>query len=305
MRIFKIKNNVKVKGREMKDYLVKALAFNGEVRAYAVRSTEVVKKAQELFNSYPTATAALGRTLSIASLMGAMLKGDDDLTIRIDGGGPINGIVVRANANGEVSGYMGNPGVHFQYNSGKLNVGMAVGAAGHIQVTKDLGLKNMFTTTSEIVSGEIAEDFTHYFLQSEQIPSSVGAGVLVDVDNKPISAGAFIIQVMPNVKEETIVEIEKRLEKITPISTMIQEGATPEEILNTLLGSENVQIVDKHDVTYKCNCSKERFERGIIALGEKEISKIFEENNNEVIETECHFCLKKYTYSKEDLNLIK
>ncbi len=288
----------------MKDYLVKALAFDGEIRAYAVRATNIVKKAQELFNSYPTATAALGRTLSIASLMGAMLKGDDDLTIRIDGGGPINGIVVRANASGDVSGYMGNPGVHFQYNSGKLNVGMAVGTTGYIQVTKDLGLKNMFTTTSEIVSGEIAEDFTHYFLQSEQIPSSVGAGVLVDVDNKPMSAGAFIIQVMPNVKEETIVEIEKRLEKITPVSTMIKDGATPEDILISLLGNDNIQFVGKQDVNYKCNCSKERFERGIIALGEKEIEEIFSENGDNPIETECHFCLKKYYFNKDEIKKI-
>ncbi len=285
----------------MKDYVVKSLAFDGEIRAYAIRSTNIVKEGQKIFNSYPTATAAFGRVLSIASLMGTMLKDNSDLTIRIDGQGPISGIVVRADSLGNVSGYMGNPGVHFQYASGKLNVGMAVGTHGSIQVTRDLGMKNIYTTTSEIVTGEIAEDFTHYFLQSEQIPSSVGAGVLVETDNIPTASGAFIIQVMPNASDNTISEIERRLGNIEPISKMIEKGFTPEEILYELLGKDNVAILDKMEVSYKCNCSKERFEKGIIALGKKEIEQIFSENNGKDIETECHFFLKKYYFNEKEV----
>ncbi len=283
-----------------KDYLLKAVAFDGEIRVYVARTTKMVEHAQKLTNSYPSASAAFGRTLTVASMMGAMLKGDDNLTIRIDGKGPINGILVNANANGNVKGYIGNPGVHFQYNTGKLNVGMTVGNDGFINVTKDLAIGGMYTSTSKLVSGEIGDDFAYYFTQSEQVPSTVAVGVLVNTDNTIMSAGGYIVQAMPNITEETLVKVEEAIGKMAPVSELINNGETPESILKMICGDNDCKILDKQEVKYHCDCSKDKFKRGLISLGKDELDQAFDESENGLIETSCHFCNNKYQFDRTE-----
>ncbi|MDN4608832.1 Hsp33 family molecular chaperone HslO [Sporosarcina highlanderae] len=284
----------------MNDYLIKALAFNGTIRAYAVDSTNAVAEAQRRHQVWPTATAALGRTMTAGLMMGTMLKGNEKLTVKVEGNGPAGPIVVDANANGEVRGYITHPQTHFELNeNGKLDVRRAVGTEGMLTVVKDLGLRDFFTGQVPIVSGEIAEDFTQYFVVSEQVPSAVALGVLVNPDNTVKAAGGFVIQVMPGATDETITELEQKLANIEPISRMIDRGLTPEEILNEVLGTKNVEVLDKMDVTFSCNCSKERFGNAIIGLGEQEIREMIDEDGQ--AEAECHFCLEKYLYPKEEL----
>lgn len=284
----------------MGDYLVRGLAFNGSVRAFAVDSTQTVGEAQRRHMMWPTASAALGRTMTGGVMLGAMLKGDNKVTVKVEGGGPIGAILVDSDARGGVRGYVTNPQTHFDLNKkGKLDVRRAVGTEGMLSVVKDLGLRENFTGQTPIVSGEIAEDFTYYFAVSEQVPSSVGLGVLVDTDNTILAAGGFIIQLMPNADEETIQLLEKQLSTIQPVSTMIQRGLTPEEVLEEVLGKGNVQILDKMPVSFECNCSKERFANGILGLGQQEIQEMIDEDG--MAEAQCHFCLETYRYSKEEL----
>ncbi|GKV70365.1 33 kDa chaperonin [Sporosarcina sp. NCCP-2716] len=284
----------------MNDYLVKALAFDGTIRAYAATTTGAVGEMQRRHYSWPTATAAIGRTMTATVMMGAMLKGDDKLTAKVDGGGPLGAIVTDADAHGHIRGYALNPQTHFDLNAqGKLDVRRAVGTDGMLTVVKDLGLRDMFTGQTPIVSGEIAEDFTQYFVVSEQVPSAVALGVLVNPDNTVKASGGFILQVMPGAEEETIAELEQRIGRMEPISKMIDRGLSPEEVLAEVLGTENVRVVDKMDVSFRCNCSKERFGTAIKSLGEAEILQMIEEDGQ--AEAECHFCLEKYVYSKEEL----
>src|SRR4051794_33168064 len=259
----------------MKDYLVKALAYDGNIRAYAVRTTATISEAQRRHQTWRTASAALGRTLTAGVMMGAMLKGEDKLTIKINGGGPLGPIVVDSNAKGEVRGYVTNPEVDFESNEhGKLDVRRAVGTDGILAVVKDTGLRDFFSGQVPLVSGELGEDFTYYFVTSEQVPSSVGVGVLVNPDNSILAAGGFIIQLMPGTSEDTISKIEKRLSTITPVSKMIQNGMTPEEILTEILGEGNVNILEKMDVQFSCQCSRERIATALISLGQAEIRDI-------------------------------
>ncbi|BDH59947.1 heat shock protein Hsp33 [Ureibacillus massiliensis 4400831 = CIP 108448 = CCUG 49529] len=284
----------------MSDYLVRALAFNGNVRAFATRTTETVGEAQRRHNTWPTATAALGRSITAGVMMGAMLKGEDKLTIKIEGNGPIGPLLVDSNAKGEVRGFVTNPQVHFELNNvGKLDVRRAVGTEGAITVVKDLGLRDMFSGQTPIVSGEIAEDFTYYFAVSEQVPSSVGLGVLVNPDNSVLASGGFIIQLMPGCDDETITKIETQLSSIEPVSKMIEKGYTPEEILEAVLGEGNVQILNSMPVAFTCQCSKERFGAAIISLGVGEIQEMIDEDGG--AEAECHFCLEKYYFDKAEL----
>lgn len=284
----------------MSDYLVRALAFNGNVRAFATRTTETVGEAQRRHNTWPTATAALGRSITAGVMMGAMLKGEDKLTIKIEGNGPIGPLLVDSNAKGEVRGLVTNPQVHFELNNvGKLDVRRAVGTEGAITVVKDLGLRDMFSGQTPIVSGEIAEDFTYYFAVSEQVPSSVGLGVLVNPDNSVLASGGFILQLMPGCDEETITKIETHLSSIEPVSKMIEKGYTPEEILEAVLGEGNVQILNSMPVSFTCQCSKERFGAAIISLGVGEIQEMIDEDGG--AEAECHFCLEKYYFDKAEL----
>ncbi len=288
----------------MKDYLVKALGYNGQVRAYAVSTTETVAEAQRRHYTWPTASAALGRAMTAGVMMGAMLKGEEKLTIKVEGGGPIGTILVDSNAKGEVRGYVTNPQTHFDLNEhGKLDVRRAVGTDGMLTVVKDIGLKDYFTGQTPIVSGELGDDFTYYFVTSEQVPSSVGVGVLVNPDNTIKAAGGFILQLMPGTEEETIAAIEERLQTITPISKMIESGMTPEDILAELLGKDNVQILETMPVSFQCQCSRERIESALISLGSKEIRNIIEEEGK--AEANCHFCNEKYQFSKEELEQLE
>jgi molecular chaperone Hsp33 len=285
---------------DMGDYLVRGLGFNGNIRAFAVDTTQTVAEAQKRHMTWPTASAALGRTMTGGVMMGAMLKGDNKVTIKVDGGGPIGAILVDSNARGGVRGYVSNPQTHFELNEkGKLDVRRAVGTEGMLSVVKDLGLRDNFTGQTPIVSGEIAEDFTYYLAISEQVPSSVGLGVLVDTDNSILAAGGFIVQLMPDTDDETISKIEERLSGIEPVSKMIQRGLSPEGILEEVLGKGNVQILDTMPVSFECNCSKERFANGILGLGQQEIQEMIDEDG--MAEAQCHFCLETYHYSKEEL----
>ncbi|MEK3764212.1 MULTISPECIES: Hsp33 family molecular chaperone HslO [unclassified Solibacillus] len=284
----------------MKDYLVRAIAFDGQVRAFATNTTETVGEAQRRHNTWPIVSAALGRSMTASVMMGAMLKGDDKVTIKIEGNGPIGPMVIDADAKGDVRGFVTNPHVHFELNEhGKLDVRAGVGTEGALTVVKDLGLRDMFSGQTPIVSGEIAEDFTYYFASSEQVPSSVGLGVLVNPDNTILAAGGFIIQLMPGCNEETIEEIERRLSSIEPVSKMIEKGYSPEQILDAVLGEGNVQILTSMPVQFQCQCSKERFGAAIISLGVGEIQEMIDEDGG--AEAQCHFCLEKYQFDKNEL----
>ncbi|EOO05913.1 chaperonin [Bacillus cereus str. Schrouff] len=289
----------------MKDYLVKALAFDGEVRAYSVRTTNTVSEAQRRHDTWRTASAALGRSLTAGTMMGAMLKGDQKLTIKVEGNGPIGPILVDAHANGDVRGYVTNPHVDFEgTEQGKLRVYQAVGTEGFVTVIKDIGMREPFIGQSPIVSGELGEDFTYYFAVSEQTPSSVGVGVLVNGDDSVLAAGGFILQIMPGAQEETISFIEDRLQKIPPVSTLIERGLSPEELLYAVLGEDKVKVLEAMDVQFNCTCSRERIESVLISLGKTELEQIREEE--EETEVHCHFCNERYKFSKEDItNLIE
>jgi molecular chaperone Hsp33 len=288
----------------MNDYLIKALAYDGQVRAYAVSSTETIGEAQRRHQTWPTASAALGRSMSASVMMGAMLKGEEKITVKIEGGGPIGPILVDSNAKGEVRGYVTHPQVHFDLNAqGKLDVRRAVGTEGFLTVIKDIGMREHFTGQVPLVSGELGEDFTYYFASSEQVPSSVAVGVLVNPDNTILAAGGFIIQLLPGVAEEVISHIENRLTQIEPVSKMIEKGLTPEEILEEVIGKGELKILEKMPVSFTCTCSKERFGDAIISLGAEEITDMIE--TDEQAEVQCHFCNEIYVFSKDELEELK
>ncbi|MEY8604722.1 Hsp33 family molecular chaperone HslO [Staphylococcus nepalensis] len=282
------------------DYIVKALAYGGQIRAYSALTTESVQEAQTRHYTWPTASAALGRTMTATLMMGAMLKGEQKLTVTVDGQGPIGKIIADADANGHVRGYVTNPQTHFPLNNvGKLDVGRAVGSNSALTVVKDVGLKDYFSGSSPLVSGELGDDFTYYFAKSEQTPSSVGLGVLVNPDNSIKAAGGFIIQVMPGAEEETINKLEEVINNMTPVSKLIDQGLTPEEILFEVLGEDNVQILENMLTSFECNCGHEKFLNAIKGLGQAEIESMINEDHG--AEAECHFCRNKYQYSESEL----
>ena len=289
----------------MNDYAVKSYAYNKEVRIYTASSTHLVEESRRIHQTWPTATAALGRTLTVSAMMGLMYKDEETITVRIKGDGPIGSLLVEANAKGEVRGEISNPRVYLKYEDGpkkgKLNVGAAVGR-GFLHVTKDLKMKDYFTSSSELQTGEIGDDFTYYFALSEQTPSSVGVGVLVAPDMHVLAAGGYILQLMPNVREETIKKIEEVIKSIPPMSTLIQEGKTPEDILH-LLACGTEHILEKHPISYTCHCTKDGFSRSLSALDEKTLHELIHEDGG--AEIECHFCGKKYHFSKEELETIR
>ncbi len=284
----------------MKDYLAKAYAFDGRVRLYAARTTNLVYEAQKIHGLWPSSSAALGRLLSGGVIMGAMYKENQELTIRIESDGPIEGMVVTTNANGGVRGYVGNPKLFFQYNSGDINVSQAVGN-GKMHVTKDLKVRDIFTSTAALQTGEIAEDMAYYFTASEQIPSAVSLGVKVDTDNTVLHAGGFILQRMPGCPDETISLIEERLNKIKPSTKMLEEGYTPEEMIQEITQGDH-KILHTMDLAYTCDCSREKFERGLISLGGEQLEQIKKEDGQ--IETVCHFCQSKYTFDEKQINTL-
>ncbi|MDC3414849.1 Hsp33 family molecular chaperone HslO [Aquibacillus sp. 3ASR75-11] len=288
----------------MNDHLIKATAFDGMIRAYAIRSTKTVEEARRRQGTWATASAALGRTITITAMMGAMLKGEDKITVKVEGGGPLGAIIVDGNAKGEVRGYVSNPHVDFELNEkGKLDVSRAVGTEGTLSVVKDLGLKENFTGQVPIVSGEISEDFTYYFAKSEQIPSAAGAGVLINPDHTVLASGGFLIQVLPGAEDETIASIENKITTIPSISNLIRDGKTPTEILDIIVGKDNMKIHQTLSVQYTCHCSKERISLGIKGLGTEEINKMIEEDHG--AEATCHFCNERYTFDLEELEALK
>lgn len=288
----------------MNDYLVKALAYDKEVRAYAVHTTATIGEAQRRHNTWPTTSAALGRSMTAGAMLGAMLKGEEKLTVKIEGGGPIGSILVDANAKGEVRGYVSNPQTHFDLtDQGKLDVKRAVGTDGVMTISKDIGLQHPFVGQIPLMSGEIGEDFTSYLLHSEQTPSAVGVGVLVNPDHTIQTAGGFMIQLLPGAGEETIRAIEDRLKEIPSISVMIAEGVTPEEMLEQVLGVGNVNILESMPVQFQCQCSEERISNAIISLGSAEIQDMIDTDGQ--AEANCHFCNETYHFTKEHLEELK
>ncbi|NGZ78147.1 Hsp33 family molecular chaperone HslO [Saccharibacillus alkalitolerans] len=286
---------------EERDYLVRGTALGGKVRAFAVRSTNLVEELRRRHDTFPTATAALGRTLTTAAMMGAMLKGEEKLTIQVKGSGPLGQIVADANAKGEVRGYVDHPHVHLPSNAmGKLDVAGAVGTEGFLYVTKDLGLKEPYRGSVPIVSGELGEDFTYYFAASEQTPSAVGIGVLVAPDNSVISAGGLIVQLLPGLSDEEIDAIERAISTLPPVSALIDQGLSPEELIKWVLPDVNIQ--ESLDVVFRCECSRERVERTLISLGSEEIQGIIDDQG--VAEVVCHFCNETYQFEREDLEQI-
>lgn len=287
----------------MADYLIKALAFDGRIRVQTIDTTEMVNIAQQRHKTWPTASAALGRTMTAATMMGAQLKDNNKLTVTIEGRGPIGAIIVDTNAKGETRGYVTNPQIHFDLNDrGKLDVARAVGTDGFISVVKDLGLRDNFTGRVPLVSGEIGDDFTNYFAQSEQIPTAVGVGVLVNPDNSIKASGGFLIQLLPGADNELISAVEKRLSDIPPISKLIEGGQSPEDILDTLFGNSNYKIIDKMAVTFQCQCNKEKISQAIKGLGKAEIKDMIEKDHG--AEADCHFCRKTYHLTENDLKDI-
>jgi len=288
----------------MSDYLVKALAYSGFVRAYAVNATETIGEAQRRHDTWNTSSAALGRTMIGALMLGATLKGEDKMTVKVEGNGPAGAIVVDSNGKGEVKGYIKNPHISLPLNEiGKIDVRGAVGTEGMFTVIKDLGLKEPFSGQTPIVSGEIGEDFTYYLAVSEQIPSAVGVSVLVDTDDSVKTAGGFMIQIMPGASDEIIDQIEERLKETTRISTLLDEGQTPEKILQNLLATSDVEFLEKMPVQFKCDCSKEKFASAILTLGADQIQELIDQDHG--AEAVCTFCNNKYEYSEEELYELK
>lgn len=284
----------------MKDYIVRATAAGAQIRAFAATTQNLVEQAREAHGTSPVATAALGRLLTAGAMMGTMLKGEKDLlTLQIKGDGPIHGITVTADSSARVKGYVDYPKVMLPPNGlGKLDVGGAVGN-GMLTVIRDLGLKEPYVGQTVLQTGEIAEDLTYYFAASEQIPSTVGLGVLMEKDNTVKRAGGFILQLMPFAEDEVIEKLEENLKKMSSVTSILDEGKTPEELLAVVLEGIELEITDTVPTEFYCNCDKKRIEKAIISIGEKDIKEMIEEGKE--IEVKCHFCNSAYTFSVEEL----
>lgn len=287
----------------MNDYIIRATAANDQIRAFAAVTTEMVETAREHHNTSPVATAALGRLLTAGAMMGSMMKGEKDvLTLQIKAGGPLQGITVTADSQGNVKGYVGNPDVCIPANSkGKLDVAGAVGP-GFLTVIKDMGLKEPYSGQVMLQTCEIAEDLTYYFATSEQVPSAVGLGVLMNKNNTVRQAGGFIVQLMPFAEEEVISRLEQNIQKINSVTNLLEEGHTPESLLEKVLEGFDVQINEKMDTRFRCNCSKERVAKALISIGRKELNEMIQEGKP--IEMNCHFCNTNYNFTVEELKEI-
>jgi molecular chaperone Hsp33 len=283
----------------MKDEIVRGTAWNGGIRVFAARTTELVSELQRRHGTFPTATAALGRAATAAAMMGVMLKGSEKLTVQVKGDGPLGQIVIDANVVGEIRGYVDHPQVHLASNNqGKLDVAGAVGRNGYLHVIKDLGLKEPYTGSVPIISGELGEDFTLYFAESEQIPSAVGLGVLVDKDGTVLHSGGYIVQVMPGLPDAQLERLENAISGMPHVTALLAQGETPESLLHFLVG-EDLTIHQTIEPVFKCKCSRERFEKVLITLGKKEIRSMIEEDGK--AELHCHFCNEKYLFDADEL----
>lgn len=284
----------------MNDYMIRATAADGQIRAFAATTKEMVETAKNAHNTSPIATAALGRLMTAAAMMGSDLKGEGELlTLRIEGDGPIGGLLVTADGKGDVKGYTFNPDVMLPPNAqGKLDVGGSLGL-GVLSVIKDIGLKEPYVGQTQLITGEIAEDLTYYFATSEQVPSSVALGVLMNKDNTVRQAGGFIIQLLPGASDEIIDRLEAKLSGISSITSLLDAGKTPEEILTDILGEFGLEILKKTPVQFHCDCERSRVEKAIISIGRKEIQDMI--NEGKEIEVNCQFCNKHYKFSVDEL----
>lgn len=287
----------------MNDYIIRATAANDQIRAFAAVTTQMVETAREHHNTSPVATAALGRLLTAGAMMGSMMKGEKDvLTLQIKAGGPLQGITVTADSQGNVKGYVGNPDVCIPANSkGKLDVAGAVGP-GFLNVIKDMGLKEPYSGQVMLQTCEIAEDLTYYFATSEQVLSAVGLGVLMNKNNTVRQAGGFIVQLMPFAEEEVISRLEQNVQKINSVTSLLEEGHTPESLLEKVLEGFDMQINEKTDTRFHCNCTRERVEKALISIGRKELNEMIQEGKP--IEMNCHFCNTNYTFTVEEMKEI-
>lgn len=287
----------------MNDRMVRATAANAQIRAFACTTRDTVEAARKAHNTSPVMTAALGRLLSAGAMMGWMLKADDDLiTLKIQGDGPGQGLTVTADSHGNVKGYAWVPDVIVPAKpNGKLDVSGALGN-GILSVVRDMGLKDPYVGQVALQTGEIAEDLTYYFAASEQVPSSVGLGVLMNRDNTVAQAGGFIVQLMPFASDEVIEKLEENLKNVTSVTSLLTEGKSPEELLSVVLDGLEMEVVDSHPVQFSCNCHREKIEKVLISLGKKEIKDMIDDGKP--IEVNCHFCNKNYTFSIEELKKL-
>lgn len=287
----------------MDNYIVRATAAGSQVRAFACVTTELVETARKAHNTSPVATAALGRLLTAGSMMGVMMKGEKDiLTLQIHAGGPLQGLTVTADSQGRVKGYVGNPNVCIPANSkGKLDVAGAVGI-GFMNVIKDMGLKEPYAGQVALQTSEIAEDLTYYFATSEQVPSAVGLGVLMNKDNTVRQAGGFIVQVMPFAEESTIAKLEENVQKISSVTTLLDENPTAEYLLETILDGFDIEINDTVPTEFYCNCDKKRVEKALISIGRRDLNELIQEGKD--VELNCHFCNTNYVFNVEELKEI-
>ncbi len=287
----------------MTDYIVRATAADSQIRAFAITSRELVEKARLCHNTSPVVTAALGRLLSGGAMMGVMMKGEDDLmTVQVKGSGPVRGLTVTADSKGNVKGYPEEPDVILPANqNGKLDVAGAVGS-GILKVIKDMGLKEPYVGQVALQTSEIAEDLTYYFAVSEQVPSAVGLGVLMEKNNTVKQAGGFIIQLMPFAEEKLIAGLEEKIAAVISVTDLLEQGFTPEMLLEHILGEFGLEITERIPAGFHCNCSKERVEKVIASIGKKDIQEMIDEG--EPIEVKCHFCNTAYEFTPEELAKI-
>ncbi len=288
----------------MTDYMVRATAANTQIRAFAVTSRELVEQARAAHHTSPVVTAALGRLMTGGLMMGGMLKGEEDmLTLQISGSGPVHGLTVTADSKGNVKGYADYPQAMMPPNSrGKLDVGGVIGS-GVLTVIKDMGLKEPYSSTIELQTGEIGDDLTYYFAASEQVPSSVALGVLMNRNNTVKQAGGLLIQLMPFTEEETVDRLERRLKEMKPVTAMLEEGNTPEQILELVLGDLGLEIKDTMPLRFYCSCNKERVEKVLVSLGKEELQKLIDEGKE--VELNCRFCNTNYRFSVEELKKLR
>lgn len=286
----------------MEDYLVRGIVDSKNVRVFACSTTNLLEVARKKHGLWPTASAALGRMMSAVLMMGSMVKQEEKISCTINGGGPIGMMLCVTKGDGKIKGFVGNPQVHYTYNdTGKLAVGVAVGKEGYLEVIRDMQLKEAFTGRVGLQSGEIGDDFSYYFAASEQVPSVVSVGVLVDDTNEILSSGGFIIQLLPQATEEDIEYIENAMKDFPTVSSLIHEGKTPEEILTMIFA--DVKILDRQELSFECDCSKERMEEAIYSVGKEELDTMIEEDHG--CEIKCHFCNTAYNFSEEELIAIR
>ncbi len=287
----------------MSDYLIRATAANAQIRAFALTSRDLVETARSRHNLSPVVTAALGRLMTGAVMMGGMLKGEKDmLTLQVNGDGPVGALTVTADSKGNVKGYANVPQAMMPPNAkGKLDVGGVIGN-GYLTVIKDMGMKEPYSSQVALQSGEIGDDLTYYFAASEQVPSCVALGVLMEKNNTVKQAGGFIIQLMPFAQEEVIKKLEEKISTIASVTSMLDEGNTPEQILELVLGDMGLEITEQMPVQFKCNCTKERVEKVLLSLGKKELKEMIAEG--EEVKLHCHFCNKDYGFTVEELKAL-